>query len=65
MQVASIQQIIETLQNWDISMTESISAKMEAEKERRKEELMKKKEVETSKLVVFFGKLFRKFFMVW
>jgi len=48
-----VKQIVETLQNWDISMTETILQKMESEKERRKEEVLRKKEAETNKYYCF------------
>ena len=44
-----MKQIVETLQNWDISMTETILQKMEAEKERKKSEELKRREAETNK----------------
>ncbi|CAK8672610.1 unnamed protein product [Clavelina lepadiformis] len=49
-QVASVKQIVETLQNWDINITEALLEKMEAEKERRSEEDKKRKQAETEKL---------------
>ena len=41
--------LVETLQSWDISVTESMLLKMASEQERRKDEILKKKEAETNK----------------
>jgi len=41
--------IVDTLEKWDINVTEALLEKMESEKERRKEEETKRKNAETSK----------------
>lgn len=43
--------IVETLNNWDVSITDSLLEKMEAEKERREQENIKRKSAVTNKLV--------------
>ena len=48
--VASQPPVQEVLANWDISQTESLLTKLEAEKERRKEEERKRHAAETNKL---------------
>ena len=47
LQVASGEAIIQTLQGWDISLTDSMLKKMEAEQVRTEGEAKKQKEVET------------------
>ena len=49
--------LIETLQNWDISLTETILQKMEVEKERRKTDELRKKNAETNKYVFYNKKM--------
>lgn len=49
-QISSVPAIAELLQSWDISQTESLLEKLEAEKERRKEMDRQKREAETNKL---------------
>ncbi|XP_078485832.1 IQ motif and ankyrin repeat domain-containing protein 1-like [Ciona intestinalis] len=49
-QVASVKQIVDTLENWDVEITEALLEKMEAERERRKDEDLKRKAAETSKI---------------
>ncbi|XP_062374929.1 IQ motif and ankyrin repeat domain-containing protein 1-like isoform X2 [Sardina pilchardus] len=49
-QVASGEAIIQTLKSWDVSVTDSMLKKMEAERERREGEEQKVKEAETVRL---------------
>ncbi|KAK3583241.1 hypothetical protein CHS0354_015422 [Potamilus streckersoni] len=49
-QVASVQAVVHLLENWDISQTEVLLQKLEADKEMRKEEERKRREAEQSKL---------------
>ncbi|KAL3869152.1 hypothetical protein ACJMK2_041866 [Sinanodonta woodiana] len=49
-QVASVQAVVDLLENWDVSQTEVLLQKLEAAKELRKEEERKRREAEQSKL---------------
>eukprot|EP00063_Salmo_salar_P034935 XP_014009770.1 PREDICTED: putative IQ motif and ankyrin repeat domain-containing protein LOC642574 homolog [Salmo salar] len=49
-QVASEEAVIATLQNWDLSATDSMLTKMKAEEQRRAEEEEKQNEAETDRL---------------
>lgn len=48
-QVASEEAVIATLQNWDLSATDSMLTKMKAEEQRRAEEEEKQNEAETDR----------------
>lgn len=50
--ISSVPAIAEMLQNWDITQTDNLLEKLEAEKERRKEMERQKWEAETSKYVL-------------
>ncbi|XP_036837655.1 IQ motif and ankyrin repeat domain-containing protein 1 isoform X6 [Oncorhynchus mykiss] len=49
-QVASEEAVVATLQNWDLSATDSMLSKMKAEEQRRAEEEEKQNEAETDRL---------------
>ncbi|XP_071235930.1 IQ motif and ankyrin repeat domain-containing protein 1-like isoform X3 [Salvelinus alpinus] len=49
-QVASEEAVVATLQNWDLSATDSMLTKMKAEEQRRAEEEKKQNEAETDRL---------------
>jgi len=49
-QIGSLPQIVETLENWDISITERLLTKLESEKSRRLNDAQKQKDVQASKL---------------
>ncbi|XP_060605886.1 IQ motif and ankyrin repeat domain-containing protein 1-like [Ruditapes philippinarum] len=49
-QIGSVPAIAELIQNWDITQTDTLLEKLEADKERRKEMDRQKREAETSKL---------------
>ena len=48
-QVASEEAVVATLQNWDLSATDSMLSKMKAEEQRRAEEEEKQNEAETDR----------------
>ncbi|XP_043847071.1 IQ motif and ankyrin repeat domain-containing protein 1 [Dromiciops gliroides] len=49
-QVASLDAVVDVLRSWDISLTDTMLKKMEAEQERRAQEAQKQKEAETKRM---------------
>ncbi|XP_072458683.1 IQ motif and ankyrin repeat domain-containing protein 1 isoform X3 [Notamacropus eugenii] len=49
-QVASLDAVVDILKSWDISLTEAMLKKMEAEQQRRAQEAQKQKEAETKRM---------------
>uniref|UniRef100_A0A4X2MEP4 IQ motif and ankyrin repeat containing 1 n=1 Tax=Vombatus ursinus TaxID=29139 RepID=A0A4X2MEP4_VOMUR len=50
-QVASLDAVVDVLRSWDISLTDAMLKKMEAEQQRRAQEAQKQKEAETKRSV--------------
>ncbi|XP_036596941.1 IQ motif and ankyrin repeat domain-containing protein 1 [Trichosurus vulpecula] len=49
-QVASLDAVVDVLRSWDISLTDAMLKKMEAEQQRRAQEAQKQKEAETKRM---------------